>query len=819
MKRTPRDDYYVIMWNFVEPLFSEGAAKADRAIARFRELGCNGATVIATFVDVEDYKQSIKVLGYPPITFRTIEAEQFRYRENNFPFYVMNLCRPLYWKWEQAKPVFRTQYESFVRDRDRHVFVRKPCVNDPAVMTEMIRRTTHVVERLEPLRDLCLLYDLRDEPSVTSFLLASDSCFCPHCLAHMRDWLREQYGDLAALNAEWGTQFVAWEEVEPITTMEAIERRESGNWNFAPWHDHRAFMNATFARVCAELRDKVKEHDPDGLVGLCGTQCPSVFGGYDMAQLIPELDWAEPYTFGNSVDCFRSFKSRRNTPLLKTTGLGGGPIATRVLLWNYVFQSGGYSGTIIWQSNAMLQVNSPSLRPAPGASNLGDVFFELRSGVPKLLQQTEEISSAVAVHYSHASINADFITSVPPRWRSVAAYEPKRYPSYACRDAWWKLLEDRGLRPFFLSTAQIESGELQRRNVRLLVLPRSIALSDKEAAEIRRFVEAGGTLVADSFVGRMDEHCREREKGVLDDLFGIRRLAVDRYHASTQRCSLDYGAKGDKRPAWGQGPHRAECALIEEGIEPLDEARVLGCSEYTDSPIGIMREYGRGRTLLFNCAPLAYLEARRIPAGARNYQKFFGTIVELAGVKPEVQIRLINATDKALPGWLVFPFRQGKIRYFGLVPDLNVTQDILGGIEAAGEEEKKEFEVELRLNARGHVYEAITGKYLGQGSAVPDRLSAGAVRLYAVLPYRVRRLRLRKLNGGVSAALETSGKAGEHVLRFDLIDKTGKQILDSGANCLAPGGKAEWKPQGPIVKGVKVLCRDVATGVSAVGRL
>jgi hypothetical protein len=64
------------------------------------------------------------------------------------------------------------------------------------------------------------------------------------------------------------------------------------------------------------------------------------------------------------------------------------------------------------------------------------------------------------VHYSQASIRADYITAVPNRWRSLAAAQPERFPAYKCREAWWKLLEDRGLRPVFISDRQVEAGDL-----------------------------------------------------------------------------------------------------------------------------------------------------------------------------------------------------------------------------------------------------------------------------------------------------------------------------------------------------------------------
>ena len=35
MKRPPRDDYYVLMWNWVPPLFGGDRERADTAIQRF----------------------------------------------------------------------------------------------------------------------------------------------------------------------------------------------------------------------------------------------------------------------------------------------------------------------------------------------------------------------------------------------------------------------------------------------------------------------------------------------------------------------------------------------------------------------------------------------------------------------------------------------------------------------------------------------------------------------------------------------------------------------------------------------------------------
>jgi hypothetical protein len=52
------------------------------------------------------------------------------------------------------------------------------------------------------------------------------------------------------------------------------------------------------------------------------------------------------------------------------------------------------------------------------------------------------------------------------------------------------------------------------------VLPRSLALSVEAAAAIRRYVETGGTVVADSEPGQFDEHSRLQKTPLLSDLFG-----------------------------------------------------------------------------------------------------------------------------------------------------------------------------------------------------------------------------------------------------------------------------------------------------------
>lgn len=63
-------------------------------------------------------------------------------------------------------------------------------------------------------------WDIWNEPELTVAIkrvavMEDIVCYCPHCLAAFRDYLREKYVSLETLNASWGRNYVFWEEIEP----------------------------------------------------------------------------------------------------------------------------------------------------------------------------------------------------------------------------------------------------------------------------------------------------------------------------------------------------------------------------------------------------------------------------------------------------------------------------------------------------------------------------------------------------------------------------------------------------------------------------
>jgi hypothetical protein len=180
--------------------------------------------------------------------------------------------------------------------------------------------------------------------------------------------------------------------------------------------------------------------------------------------------------------------------------------------------------------------------------DLGEVFKSLRfEGVGRLLMEAERLDDGVVVHYSMPSVHAAGILGQHERG------EAKRGETSftANRDGWVGLLDDLGLSFRFVAAPQVEAGALAGQ--RVLVLPYSTALSDREVAAIRRFVEAGGLLLVDAASGPL-----RRARGLARDRRSRRAASVSLAPLRATRESKPR-VGGDAAPS-DRGLARSGCA-------------------------------------------------------------------------------------------------------------------------------------------------------------------------------------------------------------------------------------------------------------------
>jgi hypothetical protein len=107
---------------------------------------------------------------------------------------------------------------------------------------------------------------------------------------------------------------------------------------------------------------------------------------------------------------------------------------------------------------------------------------------------------------------------------AAAEYEDNSLRSATQADV--RALGRLGLQYRYISSAGLEQGELGRGGVKVLMLPGAIAMSDREATEVRRFVARGGTVIADTLPAQFDQHSRRLAIPALADVFDDGRATL-----------------------------------------------------------------------------------------------------------------------------------------------------------------------------------------------------------------------------------------------------------------------------------------------------
>ena len=547
------------------------------------------------------------------------------YVARNFGFYVENLVPELAFFFSR-QALYDADYAGYTATHDPKYLRRKPSLSDAAFWAGALPHLgTHVAPYVgqHPL-----MYQLRDELSIGRYANPMDYDFDPNALRDFRTWLQQQYGTLDALNREWETNFSSWDAVTPMTTYQIKDREAAAlaagtPENYAPWADHRAFMDLTFSQSLDRLRGYIRTLDNTRPVGVEGTQMPSAWDGFDLWRMSQAIDWVEAYNVAGSREIFRSFLPQ-GTPVVSTVFGSDFPRIRRELWWLLLH---GNRGAIVWddETSRTIQKDQVGEPVTDRGTSLAAIFTELKSVAP-VIMSLQRLDDRIAIHYSQASIRAHWMFDS----REDGGTWPKRFSSWdethsriaRVRDSFMRVIEDLGLQYNFVSYEQIEEGELQQGGYKALLLPQSVAMSDAECRAIRSFVEAGGTVIADNMTATMDERGKRLSKGQLDDLFGIRR------------ASLGWSPQ----PSGGSLLAPAGVAAP-QGFEP-DITVVSGNAMHTGSgvPVVIRNSFGAGRAIYLNLDMHNYGRYRLQPPAGDAIRNLFGQILKDSGIVPDVQV-------------------------------------------------------------------------------------------------------------------------------------------------------------------------------------
>ncbi|HUU29497.1 MAG TPA: beta-galactosidase [archaeon] len=572
----------------------------------------------------------------------------------------------------ERRNYYNKMKKDYLATGDKHLLVREYCLSDPeylALEEREIKRRTAPWVPFSPRS-----YYLYEEPSLTCYGDAVDICFSPHTLREMRRWLKERYGALDELNEAWGTGFTTWDAVEPDDSPEAQRRG-----NYASWADHRTFMEITYAGNYDYVARTLRKIDPNGIVLNSGTQIVGSHNGCDYWRLDKILGHLNPYSGQNQMDFHRAF----GKGLKLSAGMGYGVSGRDVLhnLYSNLFEGCWAGCYVFWQYSVL----DPDLTFCQSALDMQKGLAEIAGGgIARLLKNLPRGHDNIAIHYSMASVHGTWITD--GRVRQEASYNTSQAFTrfVANREGWTMLLKDLGFQYNFLAYEEIEQGKLSE-GYEVLILPMSVALSEREAQAIGRFVEAGGTLITDRFTGVMDDRCRWQVPGALDHVLGINH---------SKKC-----APGD---------------FTNPGPDP------------DISPQGLSRTFGKGRAFtlgyLLDDYPLKVRDGLAGPV-----RELVSGVLQGAGVRPPVE--MATATGEPVSGITTATFSNGECTILGLLRE--------------NEGELNDLEFSASFPAPSHIYDVRKGLYLGHTGRIHASLATGEPALFALLPERPGKLSLQ----------------------------------------------------------------------------
>ena len=643
--------------------------------------------------------------------------------------------------------------------------VRDPCFSDP-VRAEKVREKIRDFAKSYRFR----YYGVRHHSVSDEAFLGGTVCYSPHCLAEFRQELRTRYATLAELNKSWNTSFKTWDEVLPVQLNELRDKD-----HLARYVEHKLFMNKVFAKNwVGRTLEYLRENVPGTVAGLSGTGNPGL--SYDWVQMMKYNPLIMYYggPQGNAVRDFGPPGGRRGTWLGYARGYLRNEVWAKGRIWQDVFL--GANLICKFPCESLLG----DLSATPNFDYFAETVRELRAGFGARMLRGEDLGKDVGVLYSQMSVLCAFSNQVGQQ------------NARNTQSSWHALLTDLGLRTRMISYEDLEKKVPK---YKVVVLPGAFSLSKNQLANLKKFAEAGGTIVSDCGPGWYDDHGNRATDKLAEEFFGIDRSNARLYPSDApQYKTLPLGETGLKLAG-------AQAALDVSG-----------------EPVMIKRRHGKGQAVLLNLGIGNYFTVTLGGAGGEEAVAKGGANVTCQALR-ELTGPVFYAQCKApfevkgITGPAIFFHRDGANHYAGILPQV---KDVPSYKDVKWETAQVTFPV------KGHLYEMRSGRYLGFGNTCTLKVRSGDPALISILKDKVTGVKITlpaawKRGESRKVAVSVGGGSGNHVLRIG-IRRPGKTApLLYAWNAYVPAGKSTFDFQFALndVPGKwELVVRDIDSGVT-----
>ena len=658
-----------------------------------------------------------------------------RFHASNILYSQLGLYHRDYKRWREIKAAQTTS-------RGPITLARHRCLSDPKEQKFARDILTAAAMRFKPFQPLH--YSIGDEIGIGDMASPHDLCASRWCMARYRKWLRRRYGGIEKLNAQWATEYAGWDDVEMFSNWQALDRAKTGG-NFSPWADRLEFMDVVLYDAVAKGVAAVRAIDPDAMCNISGFQQPSSWG-FDHYRLSRTVNAATPYEIGESPDVLMSFWGDGERGQIHMPGFGKDAEG----LWRSFIR--GYGINQQWDSfgastySRMIDIDNRRL------TDLGKTVKQfadwVHAGPGRLRGRARRRRDPVAFLHSQPSLRGNWILEMTARsdvhdagarWVHRGSWSVrKKEMSFRVRVSWVQWMHDVGVWPAHVDTRQLGGDYLIGQGFKVLVLPRVVAMSDETAAAVRRFAEAGGTVIADTWCGLMDGSCRMRTAGALDDLFGVRRgdwKELDLTRIAPGKRGISVGGKN------------LPFTALEKTLKATTGAPA-GTSKGAD--VIITRKVGKGRAIYLNFDMESYFLHRLSPGMTTSARRFLVDTLADAGVAPLLPVSQPGRDAPFHPaGHDICAYASGSGYVIGIRPNPTVMHSDVGGVETRYRNIKgnvfgQAHPARLTVPAGLWTYDLTDGgKALGDVRHVDFTSKPYSGRFYACWPFEIQGLSAR----------------------------------------------------------------------------
>jgi beta-galactosidase len=434
-----------------------------------------------------------------------------------------------------------------------------------------------IVEKHVPTRRHgVFVYSLGDE------IVVRGSCLSPHCLQAYRKYLQEQYKDIAALNASWGSNYASFDEVQLSKPDDNEEAEALRTGNFPRWFDRQAYQSHNFCKLCERFGKGFRRIDPESR---CGFEGAGTFGAADdLDGFVRYNTFWSPYP-GTADEVLRSI-APRDFPRSNWMGYTKDADTLLEKYWRMVTR--GCDAVWWWRWEVMGRFHgwlSPNLDPYPAVKAILRDTQIVRDGLGDLLLQSEMQTDGLGILYSQPSAYAAKVQTSP----SYGSYESNHAAFHAA-------LRDLGYGFSYFTDRQVRLGEVNLSKFKVILLPMTQAMSAQEAELFRQYVREGGVLIADIRPAIYDGHVMPLTAGQLDDVFGVKRTGFA--EALLSDGAIKVPSAGGKLEPMDLVKVRADGGVQATGASAAGSA--------DQAPLFLTNQFGKGRAVLLNMAASTY---------------------------------------------------------------------------------------------------------------------------------------------------------------------------------------------------------------------